>query len=272
MLKQGIHEKVNPSVYQEDEAISRSDLLLVAKCPAYYRWIKANKEDESSPALDLGHAFHTMMIEPEIFDTRHVQNPYDSFRTNEAKDWRDKTKAEGKTIIGKSDRDDLLGMGISARQHPRYAPIMEKAMREATVIARHEGTGLTRKARPDAVPAGNSLVDFKSARDASPEGFGRAVWDMGYAQQAAHYLDCWNAVSERKKTEFIFFVVESSEPYLCAVYSTPHELIEYGRKLNNAQLYTLSHCIKSNVWPGYKTEIDEFEIPRWAAKEIEAVT
>jgi exodeoxyribonuclease VIII len=271
-LTEGIHEKIAPNIYRADTAVSRSDLLLMSP-PARYKWEKAaTKEEASTKALDFGQAFHTMMIEPELFDTRHVLSTYPDFRSKEAREWRDTVTAQGKTIITKDDRERLLGMGASARAHSSYRQIMSGARHEVTAVGRHAGTGLMLKARPDVVPIGNALVDFKSARDASPAGFGKAVWDFKYFQQAPHYLDVWNDATtkdERKREEFLFFVVESEAPYLCSVYVTPHELIEYGRKLNNAALYTLAHCLKTNSWPGYPQEIDEFELPGWAKKELE---
>ena len=269
-LKQGIHERITPTVYMADPAISRSDLELVGKAPAFYRWAKSSQDEESSKAMDLGYAFHTAILEPDLFDTRHVLSQYDEFRTNEAKKWRDGIKAEGKTILKKDARDSLLAMAISARQHPKFGEMMRNAYRELTVVAKHEGTGILRKSRPDLVPTGKALVDFKSTKDASPEGFGVEVWNYQYFCQAAHYLDCWNAINDKKKSEFMFFACENTPPYLCAVYVTPFELIEYGRKLNNARLYTLAHCLKSNVWGGYPTEIDEFQLKPWMQKEIEA--
>ena len=268
-LTEGIHENITPEIYHADPAISRSDLLLMNP-PARYRWEKANPSQESTKSLEFGTAFHTMMMEPELFDTRHVVSQYPDFRSKEAREWRDAQIAKGNTVVSKSDHDGLLGMGISARQHPSYGMLTKNARRELTVVTKHAGTGLMLKARPDIAPAGNALVDFKSARDASPAGFGKSVWEYSYHRQAAHYLDCWNAQSDKKKTEFIFFVVETEPPYLCSVYVTPHDLIEYGRKLNNAALYALAHCVKKNAWPGYSTEINEFDLPAWAIKELQA--
>jgi exodeoxyribonuclease VIII len=269
-LAQGIHENILPEIYQADPAISRSDLKLVAKAPAFYQWSKAQVDDDASKAQQLGYAFHTACLEPSLFDTRHILSKYDKFQTNEAKAWRDETEASGKTILKPDDRNKLLGMGMSVRQHPRYTDIMRNARIELTLVAKHEATGLLRKARPDITPAGNALVDVKSTKDASPEGFGKEVWTYEYGMQAAYYLDVYNAVSEKKKSEFLFFACENEPPYLCAIYSVPHELIEYGRKINNARLYTLAHCIKTNTYEGYTSEISEFELPGWAAKTLES--
>lgn len=264
----GIHENIMPEIYQADPAISRSDLGLIGKAPAFYQWRKAQKDDEASKAQELGYAFHTACLEPKLFDTRHVLSKFEKFQTNEAKAWRDETEANGQTILKPDDRNKILGMGISVRQHPRYGDIMRNARIELTLVAKHEATGLIRKARPDAVPSGNSLVDYKSTKDASPEGFGKEVWNYEYGEQAAYYLDVWNALNERKKTEFLIFACENEPPYMCAVYSVPHELIEYCRKINNARLYTLASCIKTNSWPSYPTEISDFALPRWAEKEL----
>lgn len=264
----GLHENITPAIYRADPAISRGDIMDTLKAMAYWKWRRDCGEDEATKAKDFGTAFHTMMLEPELFDSRHVVSHFDSFRTNEAKKWRDDTIASGKTIITNDERDSLLGMQMSARQHPRYAEIMKNARREITAVSKHEGTGQLLKARFDILPAGNALVDFKSTVDASPEGFGRQVWNLGYGHQAAHYSDVYNAVSERKKDLFAYFAVENIPPYLCQLYIVPEMLVNYCRKINNAQLYKIDHARKSGVYPGYEARDGEFILPGWAERTL----
>lgn len=270
-LEPGLHEKIAPEIYHRDPATSRGDIIDSMKAMAYLQYVKATQAADKSKAMDFGSAFHTMMLEPELFDTRHVVSKFDNFKTNEAKKWRDETIAEGKTIVTENERNRLLGMQMSARQHPAYKAIMKNARREITAVARHEGTGLLLRARFDILPAGNALVDFKSTIDASPDGFGKQVWNLGYGHQAAHYTDVHNgATTERKKEEFQYFAVENEPPYLCAVYCVPALLVEYCRKINNAQYYKIAACQKSGVWPGYQPNDEgEFNLPGWAMKEIE---
>jgi exodeoxyribonuclease VIII len=121
----------------------------------------------------------------------------------------------------------------------------------------------------------NTIPDLKTTMDASPEGFGKQVWDMEYGAQASHYLYVWNlAFPSNKRTEFIFFCIEKEPPYLTAVYVTPHELIEYWDKILRARRYEIAQCLKTNKWPGYPTnplQKSEFSLPRWAGYEIEQI-
>jgi PDDEXK-like domain of unknown function (DUF3799) len=244
-------------------------MLFDEKCPLWFQCKKASDAKDSTKAMDFGSAFHTMMLEPELFDTRHVQSPFDSFRTNEAKAWRDGVLAKGQTIVTKEEKDTLTGMLMSVRQHPRFKQIMLNSPHELTAVAKHSGTGLLRRARIDVLPRGNFVLDFKSARDGSKVGFGKAVWDEGYYRQAAHYLDVFNEATGEKRTEFLFWAVEKEPPYLNAIYPCPLNLIEVGRKLNNATLYKIKHCMDSGSWPGHPADFEEFELPGWALRQVE---
>lgn len=276
-LKEGIYEHVPPSLYLglPEEAVSRSDLLMLDP-PARYRYMKDHPEAlKDTPATQFGTAFHTLIMEPDVFKVRHIVSKYDDFRTNEAKNWRDEQTKNGVTILKQDQMDALIQMEQNARETPFFSQVFRRpeSKIEVSVLSKHPATGILRKCRIDCVPPGNSLWDIKTIgkeNGASATSAGRAIVDMNYGFQAAMSLDCWNAVASRRKDKFTLFFCESEPPYLCAAYVLPEEVIEGCRKMINARLYVLAECRANNRWPSYKA-IDYPEMPRWFVAQMEAL-
>ena len=111
--------------------------------------------------------------------------------------------------------------------------------------------------------------------DGSPEGFGKAAWNLSYGMQASHYLYVFNLAhpnAKHKKEHFIFLVQEKEPPFLSAMYLTPPSLIDYCDKILRARRYVIAQCIATGKWPGYETQPlnrSEFTLPRYAINEIE---
>jgi hypothetical protein len=103
-----------------------------------------------------------------------------------------------------------------------------------------------------------TVIDLKSTVDASPAGFARAVARYSYHVQAAHYM------AGTKCDRFLFVAFEKTAPYACAVYELDADAIARGRDLREHALETLASCIELGVWPGYATEVQVLELPRWA--------
>lgn len=272
-LKEGIHYKIAPDVYFGQNSISRSDVLM-AKWPAKLKFFKEHPEMQKSAtkAEDFGNAFHCRILEPEQFPMRYAVSPYETFRTKEAQAWRDAQEAAKITVLTKGQAEMLDLMVQNAREHPQFNTVFGRSgtKKELTFIARDPGTGLLLRARYDLLPPGNVIPDLKSTIDASPDGFGKQVWNLEYGMQAAFYLKVHNLLLPNEpREEFVFFAFEKEPPYLSAFYVVPQMLIEYCSKIVRARLYTIASCIKTNKWPGYPEQIEEFELPPWAVKEIE---
>jgi hypothetical protein len=271
----GVYENMTPTVYHRQNSFSRHDMLKAA-VPAKLKWHKDHPgEDKPTPAQVIGSAFHTRLLEPKVFDTRYVVSPFEDYRSKGAKEWRDEFLKKGMTAISGDDMEMIDMMVQSAREHSDYSKVfgLGGLRRELTVIAKDPGTGLLIRARYDIVPNANLLADIKSAMDASPEGFGKAVWNLDYGMQAAHYLHVWNLMHpDDQRNEFVFMAIEKEPPYLCAMYVTPHLLIDFCSKILRSRRYVIAECLKTNRWPGYDTvalKDNEFELPRYALNDIE---
>lgn len=282
ILPEGVHEQVAPEIYHRQPSYSRGDLVprrgTKEWTPAAMRWAKDHpEENKRTPDKDFGSALHTLMLEPDQFEARHVVNTkFKDFKTNDAKNWRDSIYEKGGTILWPEERDALTQMVQNAREHPLFSRIFRSpnTRRELTMVARDPATGVRIRCRLDILPPGNVIPDIKTCRDASAEGFGKQVWDEQYGFQAAHYLKVHNLLHEKKRDEFLYFCLEKEPPYLCNAYAVPNELIEYCGAILRQRLYTIANCEKTGRWPGYEwnPNAPEFTLPGYARYKIEEIT
>ena len=101
--------------------------------------------------------------------------------------------------------------------------------------------------------------------DAGYDGFSRAIANFKYHWQALFYLNGMTAVTEKQHNKFIFIAVEKEPPYAVAVYETTKDMLNTSQKHIAPILDVYAECLKTYVWPGYKDEIQQIQLPRWAA-------
>jgi exodeoxyribonuclease VIII len=108
------------------------------------------------------------------------------------------------------------------------------------------------------------IIDLKTCTDASPDGFGRDAYNLGYLLQAAFYLDGYHLATGNNLKRFMFIAMEKSAPYITAVYELTPEQIEMGRQQYLAALQTYKNCLAANKWHAYGNEIQPLQLPNWA--------
>ena len=90
LYKDGVYDISNEQ-YHASEGISRSKLMLLDKSP-YHFWYETMsgfaEKQESTPAMNIGSAFHTMLLEPAKFQMEFAVAPKVDRRTKQGKeDW-----------------------------------------------------------------------------------------------------------------------------------------------------------------------------------------
>ncbi len=155
-------------------------------------WYKnAPRKSEGSPALLLGTALHTAILEPERFATQYACAPSVNLRTNEGKQTLAAFEAgcaeHGMTPIKRDDFDTVCLMRDSALAYPTVAALLENGVAELSLFWRMEN-GLLLKVRPDWLgefAGAPFLLDIKTTDDVLD--FGQSVEKFGYHMQAAFY-------------------------------------------------------------------------------------
>ncbi|HYE29946.1 MAG TPA: PD-(D/E)XK nuclease-like domain-containing protein [Methylomirabilota bacterium] len=269
--------------YAKAEGVNSSLLKEMRRSPAHARYyIQSRLEEDNkreATALKLGRLVHKFVHEPAIAMDGLVVKPESmKFSTNEGKAWRDEQENQGKHIITQDERDQLLGMVSSVLNCKSAREFIEASYCETSVFCetkvrldRDDETTVTLKARVDQlITRGNAIADLKTAADASPHGFSKAMWDFGYYMQAPFYVDAVNNAQQALGKDYghkklmVFIVVEKTPPYPVYLYCPDTEAMKRGRSDYKALLAQYVRCKREDRWPGPPADITHLSLPRWA--------
>lgn len=269
-MKPGLHYNISHDAYHERRLglVSKSALDLVHRSPLHYKdWVDGAQE-EQTPALLFGSAFHCALLEPQRFAATYTVEPDFGdcrFKANkqERDDWR---AAHGhKTALSNDDGARITAMVDAVRKHPLAGRIISGGKPEVTARWVDEETGLECKCRADYFVEKKAMVaDVKSTLDARRDAFRKDVAKYTYHWQDALYRSGFKAVGAEVR-HFIFVAVEKTPPFAIAIYALDPEAVLHGATSVRRTINTLAECVKSGRFPGYSESIQEIDTPPWAA-------
>jgi hypothetical protein len=262
---------MNNTDYHAHSAVSKSHLDQVAKSPLHYwaRYLDPNRiVPEPTPAMAIGSAVHTHVLELDQWDARYVSAPDGIDRRTKAgkAEWEAfTTAATGRTVLPKADADLVMRMAHSVFSHPAAAMLLAlPGKAETTHMWTDAATGLQCKCRPDwLTDDGRLLVDLKTTEDASARGFAKSIAQWRYHVQASWYLDGIKQATGTRPEQFLFLCVEKKAPYAVAVYAADAEMIAAGAQTAARDLDVLATCKAAGAWPGYSDQIEPISLPPW---------
>jgi exodeoxyribonuclease VIII len=257
--------------YHRHSAVSKSHLDQIAKSPLHYwaRYLDPNRvTPQPTPAMAIGSAVHTHVLELDQWDARYVTAPEGiNRRTNAGKaEWEAfEVASTGRTVLAKADAELVMRMGHAVFAHPAAAMLLAMPGKaETTHMWTDQATGLRCKCRPDwLTDDGSLIVDLKTTEDASPMGFRKSIANWRYHVQASWYLDGLEQATGKRPDQFIFICVEKKPPFACAVYAADAEMIQIGAEAAARDLDVLATCRAAGAWPGYSDQIETISLPPW---------
>lgn len=272
----GVYDGIPDYDYHADPveagSLSSTELRRLTDSPARFHWHRTHPQPPKD-AFDFGRAAHLLVLGAGI---EVAVIPYDSWRTNAAKDARDEARANFQTPILEADWQIVVAMADALRIHPIAAALLDPARGgkpEQTIAWRHRNE-VWGRARVDWFPNLTAdgrpiLTDYKTARDADTATFARAVASYGYHQQAAWYLDGVTAVTDVTRPAFLFVVQEKDAPYLVNVIELDETALRIGRTLNERAVDLFTACTHTGEWPGYGPDVELVSLPRWVESRFE---
>lgn len=263
----------------KDFAMSRSELIAFAKCPA--KWIAGANNDEQTDATVWGSLIDCLVLQPDMFDDLFAVCPetYEDEKTGKEKPWTFaanvckewKHEQGNKTCI----KSDVYNAALSAIKTLHSDPIITKTLshsrKQVMVTATYEFDGFSIPIRGliDMVPEKlDGLIDLKTARDASKDNWEKEIFDLGYHVQAALFLDLYNAATNELRSTFYHIVQENVDPFVTTKYLISQEFLDIGRAYYRSALMLYALCLKSNHWPSYDGLCDSANVfDGWAIVE-----
>ena len=248
------------------EFVSSSQLKEMAKSPAHFKAALESPWKRTS-ALEFGDAAHCFMLQPKEFERRFTAMP-STIKVKRGKEYESFQSANaGKIILAGDDIETLVGMADSFRNHKTASLFLgsDSGIAEMSCFFLDPETGILCRIRPDFLPGGAVICDYKTTENASPSEFQRSCVKYGYDIQAGFYtygMEILTGVPHR----FVFIAHEKKPPYEIAVYEASPEFIATGQAKAKALLATLAECRRTGIYPGYPDEIQTIDLPAWAAK------
>lgn len=262
--------------YRQSKGVSRSELWILnpdnGGTPEKFKWAMEHPATPT-PSQIFGQVVHKMLLEPEDFFTAFAI-PYDVDRRTKG------GKASyaafmyalaGRQEISLADYEHAVEMTEKAIDTP-FVKRLLSGEHEKDIKWIDDPTGELCKVRLDCLTEiGDELliVDYKTAADASYDGFTRHALKYGYDFQAGMYCEGVEA-STGRKPRFVFIVQEKEPPYAVNVVDADVDFIQRGKDKMRELLGIYHECKVTENWYGYLGDapsIRTLYLPAWANKE-----
>lgn len=260
--------------YHADPAISHSQVEVFRKSPRLFnaRFIERSIVREESDSLRVGTYVHSLVLEPESLGQYVVAPKCDRRTTTGKATWASFVEgATGKTVVDAEEwalanaiAESVLANGLARTL--LSGTILDGSTKEESIFWTHPTEFLELRARLDCVKP-NMIVDLKTARDSSPEGFAKAAANWGYARQAAWYREAYRQM-HGDDADFVFIVVEKEPPYCIGIYDLDPAWLERAHQQNEAAIRDIARRLDTEDWSSpQENRITTLAPPAWERYE-----
>lgn len=274
-MNPGLHANVPEDVYNREPGTRSTILRKMLKTTPMHAHHVEQFGDEGSAAKDGGYLFHLSCLEPDRFDkVVRVLPDFGNMQSSINRAKRDAHMAAHPEThwVKQGELDELLAMRDAVYDNHTAAYLLTSAgVSEAVLVWDDQASGLRMKARSDRLVSEfadrAAIVELKRTRDASPWGFGRAVWDYRYDVQMAVYGRGMDAVFGEAERHHVFICCEPHEPYAVATYELGRDELAIGRRDLEVALAQYARCVESGRWPGYAEDLVPVKLPGWVYRQ-----
>jgi hypothetical protein len=239
--------------------VSGHALIELARSPlhGWAKYVDPDRADEEpTAAMRFGTLVHALTLTPETFADEFFLADSINRRTNAGKAEHAARAATGKQIVTGKEYQAALQIVKAIKRHPVAGTLFKVGEPEKILTVAREPHRLPLKGRLDWLNPQPAIVELKTATDASPAGFLRAVYRHGYHLSAAYYRMLVGRTTGTPEAAIphTFVVVEPRYPYAVAVYPSSERLLAEGRDLWETNLARFDECWMANDWPSYPVE------------------
>ena len=260
-----VQNLLNETYHAQRDFIGSSDIRRLLRSPAHFQ----TASTFSSSAQEFGTLVHSCVLEPDAWAARYRVAPKHDRRTKEGKAIAEQLALQEQTDGIKFVAEDLYkqvelcSRNVLASVGP--SGILAGGMAEVSGFAR-DFYGIDAKIRPDYL-RDDLIVDLKTTQDARPDAVLRSVMNYQYHVQASYYLSVAEAI-DGKSRSFIWVFVEREAPFGVQVYEPCEAMLSNGWALFNRAIQSYRDCRDLDYYPGYSSNIQKLELPRWHSEEI----
>lgn len=260
-------------------SISSSGLKLLDRCPIKY-WLQSPLNPDRAPrkttrALNMGKAAHDVIGLGEDWPSAYHVTPEGYSRAATVKHAEAIAEEQaaierGATILSFAEAATVREMAARLRTNELADVLFSDGEAEVTIAWQDRETGVWLRVRPDWLPHGGRFIpDYKTAADASPEGFRRALDSYGYHQSAALYLEGLEQAAGMRPEAFMFVVQEKEAPHIAQIYQLDEGARSWGAAINRRAIRKFADCLSRDRWPGYGRDIEMIDLPPWRITDLD---
>jgi len=260
------------NIFDPDSFLSKS-VIWELQDSSLYRWRFAPK-DQSKVAekkcVQDGSIIDTLITTPDELDEVAAVHSFESFRSKEAREFRDEAIAEGRVPNHEKDLGEARKAARAYFTDPVIGPIVKDARKQVVCIG--EVCEIQSKCLIDIAPDdGPVLWDIKRTARLNKSALEKTLATFGYHVQAAWYLHLWNQQHpDRPKDRFGFLWQLSEPPYELVATELPAFDIAAGEDWIRYQCERLKTATEKNLWPGlFDDQITMLGRPAWAGMKDE---
>jgi exodeoxyribonuclease VIII len=277
--------EIDPEAYHAMPGISQSMIKLFNTDPGIYhdRYVLGTPRAETKRHFQWGHDFEDLVFYDRLPGVL-IPNEVLSRSERDGKEilakrgaawteWKAQMEAAqpGARLIKQDEWEKDVQPYLLARDQLREHGKAMKLLtgeRHAALTWEDEETGLPCKCQLDVVSDWRVLTDLKTARDATPEAFGKAIYNFGYHLQAFWYRKAWERLTG-ELWPWTFVVVQSSPSYMVETYDLADSWYEMAEKQLKTGLRNLARAYETNQWhtPTFG-QVTTLEPPTWALNQV----
>jgi hypothetical protein len=259
-------------IYHSGPGVSKSHLDAIAgKSPKHYwqKYINPERErQEPTPAMVIGSAVHSAVLEPDLFPTEYVLAPTGiNKRTNagKAEFAAFESANKGRTVLDADDYATCLAIRDAVYRHPVAGGLLTGGKAEQSFYGIDKETGELMKCRTDYMhDSGAMIVDLKTTEDASPSGFGKSAANFRYPVQTSWYNGVLDAAFGEHPQDWVFLAVEKSPPYAVGIYFMESDQVARANLAARRDFMRIVEAKRANNWPDYGSTPLPLCLPNWA--------
>jgi hypothetical protein len=259
----GVHDDIPEPTYHALPGLSSTGIKTLLESPAKYRYVQDNPAAPKK-VFDLGHAVHELVL--GVGMGLHVIDA-EEWRTKAVKEEVAAVRESGMVPVKPSEFAQAKAMCESLLAHDDARALLEApGRREVSALA--DAAEVRLRGRFDLLLDAGVLGDVKTARTADPRQMPRYAAGMGWHVQAADYRLIARLLG-LGDLPFVHLVVETTPPYLTAVYRLDEPALADGLWLVEHAIETYERCVTTDTWPGYPGGLLPLALPRWYSADNE---
>lgn len=240
------------------EFLSKSGLDLFDRSPAH---LYCAKPRETTRAMELGTAFHTAILEPDLFESDYMI--LKDVKDRRASEYKEAIKVFGsERVLVSHESDNILSAQQALSLNADYRAMMDRAHNiELSFFGKCPETGALIKCRFDYLSNDGHAVDLKTTLDIRIDAFSRALLNYRYHVQHAFYSHVYFAVTGEHLQAFDFLAIERESPNSNQLFHLCEETKKIGRDEMMRNL--IDYAKNSDVTAGIANAATVISLPMW---------